>query len=163
MTTRATIYMCNSVEYYMIQKLCTLNDNKEIIVHTSHIWGASKSCNLTQIDIKPPTGSVWKAETNSEHTNSHHPPPRRCRGFLPDGFIPAFRVWFIEADGSSCQVSERHYWAGDSSPWAHRGPHAPPPHDPPWVVSNCSVDPQEWFKRCCHFLNWSMHQWRSFY
>ena len=38
-----------------------------------------------------------------------------------------------------------------------------PPHDPPWVVSNCSVDPQEWFKRCCHFLNWSMHQWRSFY
>ena len=39
----------------------------------------------------------------------------------------------------------------------------PPPHDPPWVESNCSVDPQEWFKRCCHFLNWSMHQWRSFY
>ena len=31
-----------------------------------------------------------------------------------------------------------------------RSPCTPPPHDPPWVVSNCSVDPQEWFKRCCH-------------
>ena len=48
------------------------------------------------------------------------------------------------------------------------GPTEVPMHPPPPMIHHewyqiVQWDPQELFKRCCHFLNWFMHQWRSFY